>query len=277
MSLRAEIDAHRPRRDRHPRPLLWGTLVAVFCPVQLFAFVALLGSWKEAIPTADTPLSAMVQAITYLPGLILVSLIAAIFTAPSIVVWVLLRRRGWAPWYLCAGVGTLTGWAIAFFFTNANDHTATYAVMHQRMEFEMAVAGLLTGLLVWAVARDRGHTIEHQGKQKAIPGARAYVEGQGQNAQPADLSTVPDAIREVVKAAQQLGYRVETVARSTGALVVHMRGPLRPEDREVLIQQFPDLERWFYSGSPHNPPDEGFRDAVTGAAISFPAWMVGAG
>jgi hypothetical protein len=111
--------------------------------------------------------------------------------------------------------------------------------------------------------------IEHDGERKVVPSAPDYV----RKAAPTDLGAAPDAIRDVVAAARQLGYEVVTVAQSSSALAVHMTGPLRPEDRDELIRRFPALERWFYSGSPHDPPDEGFRDAVSGAAISFPAWM----
>lgn len=91
--------------------------------------------------------------------------------------------------------------------------------------------------------------------------------------EPLDLGEAPDVIRAAVAAARELGYEVVTVAPRSQALAVHMKGPLRPQDRDELIRRFPTLGRWFYSGSPHHPPDEGFRDAESGVAISFPAWM----
>jgi hypothetical protein len=97
--------------------------------------------------------------------------------------------------------------------------------------------------------------------------------GQGGGASPApplDLSAAPEAIRDLVAAARRLGYEAAPAAPGAKALTVQMKAPLEPEHRQMLIQQFPTLGRWYFSGNPEIPPEEGFRDAESGAAISFP-------
>lgn len=93
----------------------------------------------------------------------------------------------------------------------------------------------------------------------------------GGGAPATDLSAAPEVIRELVAAARLRGYEVAAIAPWSKALVVHMSTPLALEDRQQLIEQFPMLGRWYFSGTPQTPPDEGFRDAESGVSISFPA------
>lgn len=86
---------------------------------------------------------------------------------------------------------------------------------------------------------------------------------------PPDLSAVHSApIRWVIEQAVADGNRLVSLAPWTKALVAHMRDGLTPTFRQRVLDQWPGLEWYEDTGSPHVQPDEGFVDA--GFGVSFP-------
>lgn len=77
-----------------------------------------------------------------------------------------------------------------------------------------------------------------------------------------------EAVRWVVETAVSDGNGVAEIAEWSEALVVHMKGPLRPTLKEKAQARYPDLAYFSFDGSPHNEADEGFKDGRF--AVSFP-------
>ena len=84
-----------------------------------------------------------------------------------------------------------------------------------------------------------------------------------------DLSQIKsEAIRAIAELAIASGNEVVSLADWTKALVAHMRDGLTPTLKADIAARWPALEYYSDSGSPHNPPDDGYIDA--GFAVSFP-------
>lgn len=133
---------------------------------------------------------------------------------------------------------------------------------------------LAIGVALAAVATALGWRMHRGG----AAGARSKRPDGGEPAGPApDLNAAPEAVRNMVTAARQLGYDVAAVAGRPDALVVRMKSPLEPEDRDILSRRFPTLGRWYFSGSADRLADEGFRDDASGAAVSFPVLVANPG
>jgi hypothetical protein len=124
--------------------LIKGAAAAAFCPYPFAVFVGLLVSWQETMPVAKSPKEAILQAVTFIPSALLLSPISLLVTALAILIWMGLRWKGWAPSYVCVGIGALTGWVFALVLApvhGLNFHIVTL------------IAGILTGAVVWLVSR----------------------------------------------------------------------------------------------------------------------------
>jgi len=85
-----------------------------------------------------------------------------------------------------------------------------------------------------------------------------------------ELASTQGVILDVLTDVLANGASIETVAKWTKALVIHMKHPLTASTRAELRERFSELRYFQNAGDAHCPPDEGFIDDRAAAAISFP-------